>query len=68
MYFLLLIAQNLWFFYGVFKNDLQVLLTNACAGFITILIIIFALYFRYRYNKQDNEKENINTLEMISIE
>jgi MtN3 and saliva related transmembrane protein len=39
MYFLLLLAQILWILYGVLKNDLQVLLTNACAGFITILTI-----------------------------
>ena len=47
MYLLLLIAQCLWFLYGLLKHDLQVLLTNAIAGVLTILIIVAAIYFRY---------------------
>lgn len=48
MYLLLLIAQTLWLIYGLLKNDLQIILTNACTAFITILIIVFTLYFRYK--------------------
>lgn len=64
MYFLLLIAQNLWVAYSILKNDMIILATNLSAAIITFLIIISALYFRY--NKQDNKKEDKH-LEMISI-
>lgn len=46
MYFILLIAQIDWFFYGLLKNDLQVTVTNACAGILTVFIIVTALYMR----------------------
>jgi MtN3 and saliva related transmembrane protein len=48
MYFILLLAQILWSIYGFIKNDLQVIITNIIAAFLTILIISFSLYYKIR--------------------
>jgi MtN3 and saliva related transmembrane protein len=45
MYIVLLIAQILWMIYGILKYDFQVILTNAITSLLTILIIIFALWY-----------------------
>lgn len=50
MYIVLLIAQVLWMVYGVLKRDFQVIVTNAVTSFLTILIIIFALWYSKNKN------------------
>lgn len=50
MYIVLLIAQVLWMVYGVLKRDFQVIVTNAVTTFLTILIIIFALWYSKNKN------------------
>ena len=47
MYILLFIAQLLWMTYGILKNDIQVMITNVISAFISMLIIICAIYFNY---------------------
>jgi MtN3 and saliva related transmembrane protein len=49
-YSILFIAQILWMTYGFLKNDYQVLFTNLISGIITVFIIIFACYYRYKDN------------------
>lgn len=45
-YIILFIGQCVWTLYGILNNDLQVTITNIIAGFLTILIIIVAIYYR----------------------
>jgi MtN3 and saliva related transmembrane protein len=45
MYIVLLVAQILWMVYGILKSDFQVIITNAITSLLTILIIIFALWY-----------------------
>lgn len=59
MYEVLFIAQILWMIYGILKNDLQIILTNALTSFLTILIIGFALYF--------NSKTKTNQFQLSTI-
>lgn len=49
MYSILLIAQILWITYGIFKSDIQIIVTNAATTLITSLIISYALYFNSSY-------------------
>ncbi len=45
MLIILICGVGLWFFYGVLKNDLPIILTN---GF-SVLINIFMLFLRWKY-------------------
>jgi MtN3 and saliva related transmembrane protein len=45
-YIILLSAQILWSVYGFLKSDLQIISCNVASGFITILIIVFGLYYK----------------------
>lgn len=44
-YYVLLIAQVVWILYGVFKNDIPILLTNILGSIITFAIIVATLFF-----------------------
>ena len=48
MYVVLLIAQILWMIYGILKHDFQVIVTNAITSLLTILIIMFSLWYSKR--------------------
>ena len=50
MYIVLLVAQILWMIYGILKYDFQVIVTNAVTSVLTILIIIFALWYSRHKN------------------
>lgn len=50
MYIVLLIAQILWMVYGILKHDFQVIITNAITTLLTILIIIFSLWYSTHKN------------------
>lgn len=51
MYIILLIGELLWCTYGVLRNDLQIIITNACSSFISVLIILLGLIYK---NSEDN--------------
>jgi len=69
MYGTSLISQIMWCIYAGLKPDMSILATNLGTATITILIICFALYYKYTNDKymNDNKKEN-KPLEIISIE
>jgi MtN3 and saliva related transmembrane protein len=52
-YIILLVARILWTTYGLRKPDLQIGITNCISGFLTVLIIISAIY--YRKKETDNK-------------
>lgn len=45
---LLFLGQLFWFVYGILKSDLQITLTNAISGVITLVIIILVFCYRRR--------------------
>jgi MtN3 and saliva related transmembrane protein len=49
MFIILLVSEILWLIYGVFKTDLQLIVTNGVTSIITLLIIIFS----WMYNKNN---------------
>jgi len=57
MYIISLIAQILWLIYGILKNDIAIILTNVGTLIITVLILNFALFFKYnKYNSAQIEE------------
>lgn len=49
-YLLLTIAQSAWIFYGVLKNDIEIIVTNIVSLSLGISITILTIY----YKDQDN--------------
>jgi MtN3 and saliva related transmembrane protein len=49
MFIILLVSEILWLIYGVFKIDLQLIITNGITSIITLLIIILS----WMYNKNN---------------
>lgn len=48
MLVILICGVSLWFYYGVKKNDLPIIITN---GF-SVLVNVFMLFLRWKYRKQ----------------
>lgn len=48
MLVILICGVSLWFFYGIKKNDLPIIITN---GF-SVLVNVFMLFLRWKYRKQ----------------
>ena len=46
-YCILFVAENLWITYGVLINDLLIILTNIVSGCLTLLILLFGIYYRH---------------------
>ena len=46
-YCILFVAEIAWILYGVLINDLQIILTNIVSGFITLLILLFGIYYNW---------------------
>ena len=46
MYILLLCGNLSWFIYGVLTMELKILITNTLTVFLTLLIIILAIYYK----------------------
>lgn len=46
MFIILLVAQILFTIYGLLQKDVVIIVTNVVSSFLTILIVLFSLYFR----------------------
>ena len=49
MFVILAIAQMLWVVYGIYRSDVQIIITNVIAGFITLFIIYITIYYNNVY-------------------
>jgi MtN3 and saliva related transmembrane protein len=58
MFVILAIAQILWVVYGIYRSDVQIIITNVIAGFITLFIIYITIYYNNVYT-------NGNTMPII---
>jgi len=58
MFVILAIAQILWVVYGIYRSDVQIIITNVIAGFITLFIIYITVYYNNVYT-------NGNTMPVI---
>ena len=56
MFVILAVAQILWVIYGVYRSDVQIIITNVIAGFITLFIIYITIYYNnvYAYTNENN--------------
>ena len=45
-YFILLVGEILWTVYGVFLNDLRIILPNVVSSVIGIMIICLGIFYR----------------------
>jgi uncharacterized protein with PQ loop repeat len=60
-YILLIIAQVLWMVYGIIKNVIEVFICNLISLLLSILILIFGIYYKYIKKMSNNEPhENDN--------
>jgi MtN3 and saliva related transmembrane protein len=48
MLIILICGVSLWFFYGILKTDLPIMLTNG----VSVLINLFMLYLRWRFKNR----------------
>lgn len=46
-YTLLFLGQVFWFAYGILKNDLQIIITNAISGILTLVTLSASIYFKF---------------------
>lgn len=56
---ILLVAQMLWIIYGFYRLDVQIIITNIIAGFITLFIIYITIY--YNSTNYINSTNNIHS-------
>ena len=54
MFVILAVAQILWVIYGVYRSDVQIIITNVIAGFITLFIIYITIYYNNVYTNENN--------------
>lgn len=47
-YNLYVIVQILWICYGVGRKDLQIIISNIVCMLLSIMIILFSVYYRYK--------------------
>jgi MtN3 and saliva related transmembrane protein len=53
MFVILAIAQILWVVYGIYRSDVQIIITNVIAGFITLFIIYITIYYNNVYTNEN---------------
>jgi len=53
MFVILAIAQILWVVYGIYRSDVQIIITNVIAGFITLFIIYITVYYNNVYTNEN---------------
>jgi MtN3 and saliva related transmembrane protein len=54
MFVILAVAQVLWVVYGIYRSDVQIIITNVIAGFITLFIIYITIYYNNVYTNENN--------------
>lgn len=54
MFVILAVAQILWVIYGIYRSDVQIIITNVIAGFITLFIIYITIYYNNVYTNENN--------------
>ncbi|NBP13824.1 hypothetical protein EBU95_05405 [bacterium] len=57
-FMLLFVGQLMWFVYGILKSDLQITITNAISGLLTLIIIGLSLYYNRLFKNENVSIQN----------